>query len=242
MAIEEINRGTSANDGTGDNIREAFRKVNDNFDQTILKDIDTLPAATTPLAGTEPLIVLQDGTLKKVAASDLGGGGGTSLRTETYSFVVTTATSFSANTNWWNIRFDVANSVFNPLWTVGNYDTVSGVTNTKIGRRIIMYDQKVKEIALSYSSVSVETKIRFVYYEINPSGTTVLAVNNQLIHEVTIPANTGSSANIVQTTVFELPTAFTMSKGGMLSMVIFNNNTALTFKDFIAEVITEEVI
>jgi hypothetical protein len=35
MAFEQINRGTTANDGTGDNLREAFRKVNDNFDKTL---------------------------------------------------------------------------------------------------------------------------------------------------------------------------------------------------------------
>jgi hypothetical protein len=33
MAIEIINVGSSANDGTGDTIREAFIKVNDNFAQ-----------------------------------------------------------------------------------------------------------------------------------------------------------------------------------------------------------------
>jgi hypothetical protein len=33
MAIEIINVGSSANDGTGDTVREAFIKVNDNFAQ-----------------------------------------------------------------------------------------------------------------------------------------------------------------------------------------------------------------
>lgn len=37
MAFEQINRGTTANDGTGDNLREAFRKVNDNFDKALEK-------------------------------------------------------------------------------------------------------------------------------------------------------------------------------------------------------------
>lgn len=31
MAIQEIDIGTTANDGTGDTVREAFDKVNDNF-------------------------------------------------------------------------------------------------------------------------------------------------------------------------------------------------------------------
>lgn len=76
MAIEVINRGTSANDGTGDNIREAFRKVNDNFDQVLTNDTTDYTDATTPLAGTEIALVEQGGTFKKVAVSEFGGGGG----------------------------------------------------------------------------------------------------------------------------------------------------------------------
>ena len=70
MAIEVINRGTSANDGTGDNIREAFRKVNDNFDQVLTNDTTDYTDATTPLAGTEIALVEQGGTFKKVAVSE----------------------------------------------------------------------------------------------------------------------------------------------------------------------------
>lgn len=43
MAIEVINIGTIANDGTGDDLREAFRKVNDNFENLDLR----FPTAAT---------------------------------------------------------------------------------------------------------------------------------------------------------------------------------------------------
>ena len=50
MAIQKINLGTAGNDGTGDAIRTAFQKVNDNFSElygrsTGLTDIvsDTTP-------------------------------------------------------------------------------------------------------------------------------------------------------------------------------------------------------
>lgn len=33
MAKQDINIGTVANDGTGDNLRDAFDKTNDNFDE-----------------------------------------------------------------------------------------------------------------------------------------------------------------------------------------------------------------
>jgi hypothetical protein len=65
MAFEQINRGTTANDGTGDNIREAFRKVNDNFDKT-LEEVTT--------AGVERAYIINaDGSQGTKATSDFGG-------------------------------------------------------------------------------------------------------------------------------------------------------------------------
>jgi len=40
MAIEYINTGTIANDGTGDDLREAFIKINDNFEELDLRLIE----------------------------------------------------------------------------------------------------------------------------------------------------------------------------------------------------------
>ena len=97
MAIEVINRGTSANDGTGDNIREAFRKVNDNFDQVLTNDTTDYTDATTPLAGTEIALVEQGGTFKKVAVSEFGGGGD-----DTFSlFFAGNNLSFSTLDTWY---------------------------------------------------------------------------------------------------------------------------------------------
>ena len=39
MAISRINVGTLANDGTGDDLRQAFVKVNNNFDELDLRVI-----------------------------------------------------------------------------------------------------------------------------------------------------------------------------------------------------------
>lgn len=161
--------------------------------------------------------------------------------TETYTFVVTSASAFPAYIGWYSPRDNVANGIFNPLWEIGLYDGTGGVMRTRMGRRIVKYNQKATEIAISYSTVTVATKIRFIYYEINPSGTSIVGINNHTIHEVTIPANTGSSAGVVQSTMFITPADFTMLKGGMISMVIDNNNLALTFKDFIAEVRVKKI-
>jgi hypothetical protein len=64
MAFEQINRGTTANDGTGDNLREAFRKVNDNFDKT-LEEVST--------SGVERAYIINaDGSQGTKATSEFG--------------------------------------------------------------------------------------------------------------------------------------------------------------------------
>jgi hypothetical protein len=64
MAFEQINRGTTANDGTGDNLREAFRKVNDNFGKT-LEEVTT--------SGVERAYIINaDGSQGTKATSEFG--------------------------------------------------------------------------------------------------------------------------------------------------------------------------
>lgn len=60
------------------------------------KKISELPAATTPLAGTEEFEIVQGGINKRVAASNVGGGGtsipfGTTASTNTYTIAATPA-------------------------------------------------------------------------------------------------------------------------------------------------------
>lgn len=45
MTIQNINIGNIANDGTGDDLREAFRKVNENFDELDLRAPENTTAA-----------------------------------------------------------------------------------------------------------------------------------------------------------------------------------------------------
>jgi len=48
MALEVVNIGNIANDGTGDDLREAFRKVNDNFENI---DLRVTQVTVEPVAG-----------------------------------------------------------------------------------------------------------------------------------------------------------------------------------------------
>ena len=51
MAIQTINIGTIANDGTGDDLREAFIKVNNNFSELASRDSENTTAANLGSAG-----------------------------------------------------------------------------------------------------------------------------------------------------------------------------------------------
>jgi len=46
MTIQTINIGQIANDGTGDDLREAFRKINENFDELDLREPESTTASS----------------------------------------------------------------------------------------------------------------------------------------------------------------------------------------------------
>ena len=51
MAIQTVNIGTIANDGTGDDLREAFVKVNNNFSELDLRSPETTSASNLGSGG-----------------------------------------------------------------------------------------------------------------------------------------------------------------------------------------------
>ena len=51
MAIQTINIGTIANDGTGDDLREAFVKVNNNFTELNARSTESTTVANLGSAG-----------------------------------------------------------------------------------------------------------------------------------------------------------------------------------------------
>jgi len=71
MTIQNINIGQFANDGTGDDLREAFRKINANFDELDLRDPESTTASNL---GTGTAIFNQkvgdDLQFKTLAAGD----------------------------------------------------------------------------------------------------------------------------------------------------------------------------
>ena len=76
MAIQNINIGNIANDGTGDDIRVAFGKVNDNFEELDLRNPGSLTASNVGAVG-EGVFAQKDGT--DLQFKKLVGGTGTTL-------------------------------------------------------------------------------------------------------------------------------------------------------------------
>ena len=61
MTIEYINTGTIANDGTGDALREAFIKVNDNFEDLDLRVIEETVIQNVGVVGASVFSGKNDG-------------------------------------------------------------------------------------------------------------------------------------------------------------------------------------
>jgi len=114
------------------------------------KKISALTAATTPLAGTEVLPIVQSGTTNKVSVADLTAGRDTSVAklTATDNIVIATAgkgVDFSATTNVAGMTSELFSDYEEGTWTpviegtttagTGTYTVQSG-RYTKIGNRV----------------------------------------------------------------------------------------------------------
>jgi len=113
MAVQTINIGNIANDGTGDDIRVAFGKVNDNFEELDLRNPGSLTASNLGAVG-EGIFAQKQGTdlqFKKIVGGtgttvtatgntitiDGSGIGTLTIGTDNGSIVVNTSTTISVN-------------------------------------------------------------------------------------------------------------------------------------------------
>lgn len=113
MAVQTINIGNIANDGTGDDIRVAFGKVNDNFEELDLRNPGSLTASNLGAVG-EGVFAQKEGTdlqFKKIVGGtgttvtatgntitiDGSGIGTLTIGTDNGSIVVNTSTTISVN-------------------------------------------------------------------------------------------------------------------------------------------------
>ena len=199
------------------------------IDHKLDKDFTTLTSATTPLAGTEEIAIVQSGETKKVAVSEVGG----SLRTDKYLFF--SQHIANASTDWYSYRANYGESIYTTPLLTGLYDgTTNIITSCRVWSQSVLFNQKVTKITISSEWISNPTTLRFQYFKIAGSNT---SFDNATIHEVTLPSNNGA-----RNKTYEVPVPFTMEEGGELTIAFFNDNLALQTRTMTITVEVEEVI
>ena len=76
MAKQTINIGSAANDGTGDQLRTAFDKVNDNFDELYAIDsatVQSVPTVGIGASGDTAGMIAVDGSYLYVCTANYDG-------------------------------------------------------------------------------------------------------------------------------------------------------------------------
>jgi len=86
MAIEVINVGTTPNDGTGDPIRTAYQKCNNNFGELFSRFQVTPPSSSTGTIGDEAGMYAVDATYFYWCFQDYDGSSNIWLRVAGSSF------------------------------------------------------------------------------------------------------------------------------------------------------------
>lgn len=155
MAKQTINIGTTANDGTGDPLRTAFDKVNDNFTELYNDDAGDVGSitATAPISrdqatGAVTISLLDDGVTHSKLAPRYTAQASISILTGTVSFDCSTASSFKLSGD-----------------LTGAY-TID-LSNYKKGQVITIYPLKAQSITLDAQGSSTNTfnKIGGVDYD-----------------------------------------------------------------------------
>lgn len=222
MAIEVINRGTSANDGTGDNIREAFRKVNDNFDQVLTNDTTDYTTATTPLAGTEIALVEQGGTFKKVAVSEFGGGGTQSYFVDWEGYI-----QFTQNpTGWYSRGLGPQNVYWTSQFTTSigtNPQSFDARTNCKV----LPFDCQLTNANIRINQVNNMRTINIKAYKFNFVSGSVTPTNVVEVMNLSVAVSGATMPlTLVQGVDFTINSA-NLSKGDNFLFVV-NQSTDLS--------------
>lgn len=123
MAIKRINVGGVANDGTGDDLREAFVKVNDNFAELDARQYETTTATNLGVAGVG-VFAGQSGS--QLQFKKLVGGAGTTIDQDNNSITINTGATgldrFQLFADNGNINVD----------TDGQHITFAGGGNTTV--------------------------------------------------------------------------------------------------------------
>jgi hypothetical protein len=230
MAFEQINRGTTANDGTGDNLREAFRKVNDNFDKT-LEEVTT--------SGVERAYIINaDGSQGTKATSDFGGGSTTESVTISNRWTLTNADVY------YRSRYDFGGFNVDTL----TFSTVNSTITTIVASLSSSFyctskSKALKKIYIDGSNMTATlTSFKlgvFAFQRDNTATQNSSAINIINLGEFTLTKTSGHVSTFWEVT----PTNIEIPSGYLVSCVLMRNggtgtevNCNMTFKfdDYVA--------
>lgn len=203
-----------------------------------LTDFDLLPDATTPLAGTEEIPIVQSGVTKKVAVSEIGGGITPDLQQVTDIGNVTTNSIIVQSINEFTeispATFYLANQTTNRSTsfnteTIQNTDDVSGFscnilfrTRTKVTDFYFEDEGGNKSIA-TREWVNANNYRKWLVKDTTPTtavtGTTSIT---QIGSSILIPANTFSAEDVMVLEGFGLDRLTTF---GTVAFRLFHNTT-----------------
>jgi hypothetical protein len=126
MAISRINVGTLANDGTGDDLRQAFVKVNNNFDEL---DLRVIPQNTASNLGTGQGVFYTKEN-NNLNFKSLTAGAGINLTSDAEQITITNDASLTIGTNGDNLVINTADKSFTISGGTGLTSSVTGSTIT----------------------------------------------------------------------------------------------------------------
>lgn len=200
--------------------------------------ISNLPAATTPLIGTEVLPIVQNTTTKKVSIDDVTTGRAVtvaSINVSTGNVIIGTAgkgIDFSANPNPSGMTSELLNDYEEGTWNPTIVASVSGTAvvvasgarYTKIGRLVLaVFDVQINNATSLSGNLSLGGLpfARETYAYI--SGTTNISVflnlSTSVINITALPVSGGTTATLFKTT-----TATTNSVSSALTAADCTNN------------------
>tara|TARA_B100000123_G_scaffold215631_1_gene164110 strand:- start:1644 stop:2321 length:678 start_codon:yes stop_codon:yes gene_type:complete len=140
MAIQNINIGNIANDGTGDDIRVAFGKVNDNFEELDLRNPGSLTASNVGAVG-EGVFAQKEGT--DLQFKKLVGGTGTTL-TSTNNTITINGSAIKQLT----LGTDNGSIIVTASQTI-SFNGGNGIASRQSGNQVIM---DIQSGALSFDT------------------------------------------------------------------------------------------
>ncbi len=159
--------------------------------KTLSQAITDLASATTPLAGTEYLLVVQSGTAKKCESEDVGGGGGAAT-------VTAKTTDFTANDASGTIYITNAGETFGTI-TATLTDSAVGTTYRFLA---LEQDTYLKVVPPSGHSIYFTQEGTSVSQATNADGL-FLATKGGFVEIVKIDATTWAAPGIVRATVWD---------------------------------------